>query len=587
VTGGEMTGNAPDGLLRHPALMVAAAGVAMAEAGLLLAFAPAARALAPQVTAVAPLAVFHDLRWLYGFGGAWAGSLLGFWAALVALVTARTLLNAVLVRLAWPRDAEPPSLLVLLRTGSVATVLVIVVLSPLATLAFGVAVLPFSWPLLASLPVLLLLTALLSHAGVAGGWWQLLPPARVAAWALASFLVLSAAAAVIGWLPDAWAVPVAGLAGLFNARAWRGVTAALTARQLRPRRLPRVSRLLPVAPLAVVIAVALVIGSLRLTFSAAGGSQRASAVSLRAQPGPGPSPRAGTAPVAPHGTAASGTAASGTAARGTAARGTPLLEIAGFGSSCCAGSAGLRALSPDGIVRRFSYRGLSAAGQPLPYGRAASNLPLATLGNRIAAQVWRLHDQTGQPVDIVAESEGTLGVYAMLARHPRVPLGAVVLLSPILAPGQVSYPDHGGEGSGMAPGYELQAVVRFIGGLSPYGASGAQELIGSVDRTGARFAHQAIERIRRDPMHWLNVVPLADAVTLPACTLPAHTVVVPAWHGALATDAAVQRIVRAFLAGRPVRTQPDMTGAAETVAAAAAAWRIPEPAESSPPCGAS
>ncbi len=572
MAGGNMTGNAPAGLLRHPALMVTAAGVAMAEAGLLLAFAPAARALAPQVTAVAPLAVFHDLRWLYGFGGAWAGSLLGFWAALIVLVTARTLLNAVLVRLAWPRDAEPPSVLVLLRTGLVATVLVIVVLSPLATLAFGVAVLPFSWPLLASLPVLLLMTALLSHAGVAGGWWQLLPPARVAAWALASFLVLSAAAAVIGWLPDAWAVPVAGLAGLFNARAWRGVTAALTARQLRPRRLPRVSRLLPVAPLAVVIAVALVIGSVRLTFSAAGGSQRASAVSLRAQPGPGPSPRAGTAVAAPH---------------GTAARGTPLLEIAGFGSSCCAGSAGLRALSPDGVVQRFSYRGLSATGQPLPYGRAASNLPLAALGNRIAAQVWRLHDQTGRPVDIVAESEGTLGVYAMLARHPRVPLGAVVLLSPILAPGQVSYPDHGGEGSGMAPGYELQAVMRFIGGLSPYGASGAQELIGSVDRTGARFAHQAIERIRRDPMDWLNVVPLADAVTLPACPLPAHTVVVPAWHGALATDAAVQRIVRAFLAGRPVRTQPDMTGAAETVAAAAAAWRIPEPAQSSPPCGAS
>lgn len=572
MAGGNMTGNAPAGLLRHPALMVTAAGVAMAEAGLLLAFAPAARALAPQVTAVAPLAVFHDLRWLYGFGGAWAGSLLGFWAALIVLVTARTLLNAVLVRLAWPRDAEPPSVLVLLRTGSVATVLVIVVLSPLATLAFGVAVLPFSWPLLASLPVLLLMTALLSHAGVAGGWWQLLPPARVAAWALASFLVLSAAAAVIGWLPDAWAVPVAGLAGLFNARAWRGVTAALTARQLRPRRLPRVSRLLPVAPLAVVIAVALVIGSVRLTFSAAGGSQRASAVSLRVQPDPGPSPRAGTAVAAPH---------------GTAARGTPLLEIAGFGSSCCAGSAGLRALSPDGVVQRFSYRGLSATGQPLPYGRAASNLPLAALGNRIAAQVWRLHDQTGRPVDIVAESEGTLGVYAMLARHPRVPLGAVVLLSPILAPGQVSYPDHGGEGSGMAPGYELQAVMRFIGGLSPYGASGAQELIGSVDRTGARFAHQAIERIRRDPMDWLNVVPLADAVTLPACPLPAHTVVVPAWHGALATDAAVQRIVRAFLAGRPVRTQPEMTGAAETVAAAAAAWRIPEPAQSSPPCGAS
>jgi len=573
VTGRATTRSGPDGLLRHRALLVMAAGVAMAEAGLLLAVAPAARALAPQVTAVAPLAVFHDLRWLYGFGGAWAGSLLGFWAALIALVIARTLLNAALVRLAWPRDAEPPSLLVLLRTGAVATMLVIVVLSPLATLAFGVAVLPFSWPLLASLPVLLLLTWLLSHAGVNAGWWQVLPPARVAAWALASFLVLSAAAVVTGQLPDAWAVPVAGLAGLFNARAWRGVTAALTARQLRPRRLPRVSRLLPVAPLAVVIAVALVIGLVRFTFSAAGGSQRPSAISLRVAPGPGPSPQATGTTQAPRGAAGQRT--------------PPLLEISGFGSSCCAGTAGLRSLSPDGLVQRFSYRGLSAAGQPLPYGRSASNLPLTTLGNRIAAQVWHLHRQTGRPVDIVAESEGTLGVYAMMAMHPRVPVGSVVLLSPILAPGEVSYPDNGGEGSGMAPGYELQAVVRFIGGLSPYGASGAQELIGSVDRTGARFAREAIALARRDPMHWLNVVPLADAVTLPGCALPPRTVVVPAWHGALATDTAVQRLVRAFLAGRKVRTQPDMTGAAEAVAAAAMAWRIPVPAASSPPCGTS
>src|SRR6185437_12269149 len=191
----------PDPMRRYPALMAVAAGVAMVEVGLLLAFAPAARALAPQVTAVAPLAVFHDLRWLYGFGGSWAATLPGFWAVLVVLIAVRTLLNAAMVRLAWPRDAEPPSLLVLLRTGAVATLLVIVVLSPLATLAFGVAILPFSWPLLASLPVLLLMTALLSHAGVAGGWWQVLPPARVAGWALASFLVLSAAAVVTGWLP--------------------------------------------------------------------------------------------------------------------------------------------------------------------------------------------------------------------------------------------------------------------------------------------------------------------------------------------------------------------------------------------------
>src|SRR5690242_14610470 len=65
------------GLLAHRGLLLVASGGAMAEAGLLLAVAPAARALAPQLTAVAPLAVYHDLRWLYGDDGKISGTLIG------------------------------------------------------------------------------------------------------------------------------------------------------------------------------------------------------------------------------------------------------------------------------------------------------------------------------------------------------------------------------------------------------------------------------------------------------------------------------------------------------------------------------
>lgn len=52
-------------------LIVVAAGAAMAEAAAVNAVTPSARVLAPQVTALAPLAVFHDLRWLFGFGATW------------------------------------------------------------------------------------------------------------------------------------------------------------------------------------------------------------------------------------------------------------------------------------------------------------------------------------------------------------------------------------------------------------------------------------------------------------------------------------------------------------------------------------
>ena len=113
---------------------------------------------------------------------------------------------------------------------------------------------------------------------------------------------------------------------------------------------------------------------------------------------------------------------------------------------------------------------------------------------------------SGRRVDVVAESEGTLGVYAMLAQHPRVPLANVALLSPIIAPGQASYPV--GDGSAEVPGSELQGVVWFVGGLSPFGTSGAQTLIGSVNQVGARFAAQAARHHR---LRWMALVPLADA----------------------------------------------------------------------------
>ena len=101
-------------------------------------------------------------------------------------------------------------------------------------------------------------------------------------------------------------------------------------------------------------------------------------------------------------------------------------------------------------------------------------------------------------------------------------------MSPIVAPGQVTYP--GGSGRALVPADELRAMVWFVGGLSPFGSSGAQRLIDSVDEVGARYAASAA---RHHPLRWLLLVPLADAVTLPVCPLPPDVRVVPALHGDL------------------------------------------------------
>ena len=557
---------AADGFLAHRGLIGVACGTAMAEAALLAAFAPAARTLAPQVTALPPLAIFHDLRWLYSTQRSW----LWFALLLAGLLVARSALNTAMVRLAWPAYLARPRPLAALRGALAVTAFACLLISPLVCLTFGVAILPFSWPFLAMLPAMLLIALPLSHAGVADAWWRTLPTPTAAGWLLAEFATLSAVAAVIAALPVADAVPLAGLAGLVNARAWYGLTGAVArsadgsgAASQPPARHRWLARRgptiwpVPAAPLAMAVVIALVIALTRLVFVVGGqsiGKPTGHAVAW----------------------------AVSTAQQGEALADSwhhPVLEVAGFGSWCCGQDRALIKALPNTVVQQFSYRGTNSKDQSLPYGAAAANLPLTELGNRIAAQVWRLHAATGKPVDVVAESEGTLGVYAMLARHPRVPVSSVVLLSPIVAPGQDGF--RGATGTSMVTADELHALIWFVGGLSPFGTSGAQTLVNSVNRVGARFA---VAAARTDRVRVLEVVPLADAVTLPTCPLPRNLVVVPAFHGELLGDPAALRAVREFLLHRPVRGMPVLRTTAEIMAAAASAWRMPDPAAPSPPC---
>ena len=552
--------------LAHRGLITLSAASAMVEAALLCWLAPPARSLAGQVTAVAPLAVFHDLRWIYGYDRSW----LGFAMLLAAVLGIRSVLNAALARLAWPRDVPVPGWGDLVRSATGLTAVACLLLSPVAAMALGVAILPFSWPFLATVPVMLLISLPLSHGGILGSWWRTLPPLRAMYWLLADFVALSVVAAAIGRLPVTAAIGVCGLAGVANARAWFGVTRAVARREASRRRLvgvvtrhpaPVLPLSVPLAPVAMVLALALVVGLTRLAFVIGNPPHHSSLAAV------------GAADAAIGNTASGASSpASDSASSVAPGRATrdPVLEIRGFGSACCASPRSLRPVAPGALVQQFSYRGMTASGLPLPQGSAASDLPLTELGGRIAAQVKRLHQETGRPVDIIAESEGTLGVDAMLATHPGLPLGSVVMMSPIVAPGQVTYP--GGAGRELMPADELRAMVWFVGGLSPFGSYGAQRLIDSVDEVGARFAASAA---RHHPVRWLLLVPLADAVTLPVCPLPTDVRVVPALHGDLLGSPPVTVMVRDFLAHQQVPEPDGYKATAEIVAAAAAAWRMP------------
>jgi hypothetical protein len=589
---------------RHRGLIAFSAGGAMAEAAVLSFLAPAARPLAPQVTALPPLAAYHDLRWLFAFNQSW----LGFTAVLVLLLVARAAVDAVLVQLAWPREpgdrvpamphapeatnalgvpetpAVPrPSFLASVVSCAVLTLLVGLVLSPVVTLMFGVALVPFSWPYLAAVPILLGTAVALSQGGVGQAWWRHLPPVRTVAWVIATFLVLSLASVLMTHLDTPGIVVVAGLVGVIDARAWYGLTTAAVRRSVaRPPHpwhwratLQRIRRALrqrtswvPVAPLAAVMVIALVVGLTRLAFTGT------------VHFGPGPSDVA--AGVHPGGNLAASIASNQASTPSPAASGAApkahgaVLVVEGFGSSCCHDADGLRAAEPGLLVEQFSYLGLTAAGRPIAYGPAAGDLPIQVLGDRMATQVEKLYRQVHTPVDIVAESEGTLGLYAMLARHPHVPVGSLALLSPIVEPGQV------GQADGTVPGDALLTLNNLVAGMSPYGSSGAQALIDSVSQVGGRY-FAMISRDRSLP--WLAVIPLADAVTLPACQWPQNVIFVNAFHGGLLGNAYVRQMVEAFFAGGrtpasgtagPDGSQQQLRTAAQLIAAAAAAWRMPE-----------
>ena len=579
------TGFPAEGFLRHRGLILVAVGGAVAEGGLLTLLAPGARPVAPQVTAAPSIAAYHDLRWLFTDSHSWV-----WFAGLLAVVLIlRSALDVVLLRLAWPSELPAPRPSRSFASCAALTALAWLLLTPAVTLAFGVAVLPFSWPFLAAFPIMLGILVALSHGGTVQAWWRRLPPLRAVGWLLASFVALTAAGALIAHLPTWEALPVIALGGLVNARVWYGL--ALIAAQLRPRAHETVpARLLfslPFAPIAAVLVVALVVGVARLMFTGTivlpasvtgGSSAAASTVAGRTATTTGGS---ALTPVADSTASAVGAAAS---AGGRPAASVAVLVVGGWGSSCCGDTAGLRAALPGVMVRQFSYLGLAANGTPLPSGPDDDDLPLPALGDRIARQVEALHAASHKPVDVVAESEGTLGVYAMLDRHPGLPVGAVVLLSPIVEPGQLSYPP--GPDDASVSEYALNELNYLIGSISPFGPDGAADLLDSVSEFGARYFASAAAHLGAggDPIHWLAVVPLADAVTLPVCGLPTDVQVVPALHGGLLGDPSVLPMVAEFVSGHEIPDASDsqLRDDAELITGAATAWRMPVTSTSCP-----
>ncbi len=507
---------------------------------------PGAAPLAPQATALSPFDVFHDLRWLLVYHPSWATFVL----EALALVVVRSLLVAGLVRAAWPAEPAPPPWRDQWRMSVTFVALIALVLLPVAVLSFATAVVALSWLFFVAVPVVLM-AALLVHGGpVHRSWWRDRPLGVTVRVTLVAFVELTAAGAALVWAPTVLWVPIAALAGFANAWCWLHLVHALAGA-------PAQRRARPFVVVALAGIVALVVGGTAAGF----------AVSVAVE-----NSRTLLPPVAVNAT------------------GPPVLIVKGFNSTW--DGVTRRWVQGRYRIRRFSYAGLDESGRPRPYARSDTHQSVPSLARALRTQVQAFHAATGQPVSIVAESEGSLVALAYLAATPNAPVPTLVALSPLLAPGRVYYPPVGVSGWGAVAGTVLDGLARGLSAVGPVNVSADTPLFRSFVDEGP--ALQSLLRCSVPGRRELAVIPIDSGVSAPA---PVHIgiphAVVPAFHGGLLGDHTTARLIDDVLAGRSATGSGAWAGTGDAVGSIAAAWQTPslakglEPAwRSLPPPGA-
>jgi hypothetical protein len=508
----------------------------MIETGLVLSFGPPnGVALAPQVTAPPPLDLFHDLRWVSVYHNSWITLAL----ELAGIVVLRSLWVAWVVQRAWPEDRLPP-MGPAVRRVAVYHAVGMVLFVPWVVLLFGLAFSHLSFLFFAAIPPALALAAAI-HQGAArqavGHWWQWRPTWRGVGWILASFVWLTAAGGLMSNVPPPVAVLVAGITGLANARAWYGLVRSLA---LRPHRRP----LRALAPALVAGILAIVVGGSTIGF----------AVTMRRD-----DRTVGLESDRPPGR-------------------YPVLIAAGLHSRL---ESRPPLPLPEGYVGwRYSYRGLDDRGVPLPYGPTDTQQSLITSARRMAEQVSALWKAYGEPVTIVAESEGALVARVYLVRMYRPQEGRVARLISLDMPSGVSlvsFPPRGEEGWGVASGWGLRGLADVLGAIAPLDLDVDSPL-------GREFVdcRTQFQRIADTPLppdvREVSFLALADWVDPPDGVEPgSDSFIVTAPHGGLVARSGVQQLIVAILRGDSTTSwspEPAST-LARMVSAASRPWHVP------------
>jgi hypothetical protein len=217
------------------------------------------------------------------------------------------------------------------------TALLAVLLIPWVVLLFATAFVALSWLALVAIPVTVTLAILVHHGVVSARWWHEAPARGSVGAVLVAFTTLTVAGALLATAPSWLRVPIAAGAGLVNAWCWLRITDAIAGRDharraqvdlvpARPRR--------PFVVAALVAVMGLVVAGTVVGFVVSKALEDARVGPPLADP---------------------------------AATGLPVLVVKGFNSRWDGDT--LQWVRGDFFMRRFSYAGLDARGEPRPYSR--------------------------------------------------------------------------------------------------------------------------------------------------------------------------------------------------------------------------
>ncbi|HET8553144.1 MAG TPA: hypothetical protein VFM97_11815 [Gammaproteobacteria bacterium] len=522
------------------ALFVLAIGAAVVEAVVLQALGfVSALPLAPQLSAPAPFGTFHDLRWVWTYAWSW-GSVA--WQ-LIALLAFRSIFDTLVIAAAWPRDYPRPGMFRLWRRSLLYVVIAIVVMSPWATMTFAAGVTGDGWFLLAAIIASLVMALVMPAGIVTGEWWRRILPWRTMPHVLLAWVVLMLAALAITFSPPWLTVIIAGACGAVNAFLWRRIVITVIAAGE-----PRYT--IPLAPIAIVIVLGIFVAGGGWLYGNSRGSgkhgSKQPAKSLKSRPAAQPA---------------------------TASNGYPVVFVNGFSTRYDGRQYEL--FGPGIASWYYSYNGIDDTGHPKPYSPRDTHQSLGVSASYLAYQVNRLHQATGKPVTVVADSEGTMIARAYFAANPHPPVDRYIQSSPLLRPSRVYYPPAGQEDYGLVAGWEAREILTMIRLESP----------AFHDHADMPFLRSMVDRapLLRDQtlcpipgVQTFMFIPLQAAMMAergPLSRIP--WVALPGWHATLLRRKDVQEDVRHLLNTGHLRSRPGWAFAFQLLRGAGAAWQSP------------